>query len=157
MPPSKHAPRLIESAERRAAILRRRAEGLTFKKLAEEFGISQRWVRQIVAHEFARLTDERNEAAVDALGIALGRLDDLLWAVWDEAMEGDHESIKLAAGIIEKQVRVLGVKARPDDAPQVTVNNVYVGLEERAARLGLNLEQLRGPAPVIDVKCVEVK
>ena len=67
-------------------------------------------------------------------------------------------TIVLAASIVEKQLRVLGVK-QPKEGDDKRVS-VHVHLQERAAALGLNLEQLRGPIPnlpaPVDAEYVEV-
>ena len=152
---SKLAPIRAKSADRKLAILKARAEGKTFRELAEDFGLSQRRVRELVAEEFARLTTERNEIAQDALQRLLKRLDDLLVVHWDEALEGDLEAGKMALAIMDKQSRLLGVAQPKEQAPPGNVN-VFVGIAERAAMLGYTVEQLRGPLPPVALPAPEV-
>jgi hypothetical protein len=159
---SKLAPRRIEAAERRTKVLQRRKEGATFKTIAEEMGLSQRTVRDMVSKEFARLLDLRSATAEDLLKANVGRLDELLWAVWDEALEGSLEHVKQAVSIIAQQSRLIGVRAAPDDRDQPPVLHVHVGgvppeLQRRIQDAGFDVEQLRGPRPPIEVQCIEVK
>lgn len=164
---SKLAPVRVKSADRKLDILKRRADGLTFRELAEEFQLSPRRVREIVAEEFARLTTERNEIAQDALQRLVKRLDDLLVVHWEDALEGDLEAGKMVLAILDRQARVLGIgvpKEKKAEVPPGNVN-VFLGLAGRAAELGFSLEQLRGPVPpvaslpapkdVIDVEVVK--
>jgi hypothetical protein len=150
----KTAPAKMKAIPRRTEIAKARAEGKTYAQLAAQFQLSVRRIREILNEEFVRLTTERTEAAVDALKITLTRLDDLLQAVWDEAMQGDPEAVKTALAVIDRQMKVLGLGVIPEAKPQGASVNVFVNLEERARQLGLSLDVLRGPEPPLTVRAL---
>jgi transposase-like protein len=162
VPRSKTAPAQIKTDERRTAITRARAQGKSYAELARQFGLSVRRIRDILGEEFKRLSTERNAAAVEAFQRTMERLDDLLEAVWGDALQGDPKAVQAALSVIDRQARLHGlIGTSSGDAPVTTqVNHFY--LEQRARDLGVTVDALRGPpvpalpaAPVIDAEVVD--
>lgn len=147
--PSPRAPRAVAAADRRTEILKDRAAGMTFAQIAAKNKISIRRARTIVAEEFARLTDERGEVAARLLETNVRRLDDLLEAVWDDALEGDTKSVTAALAVIDRQSRLLGLDAPSRAEARVQFQGIVgeMDLDARAQALGISLEALRGPEP----------
>ena len=149
---SKLAPIKITAAERRDKILRRRADGATFRQIASEEGVSERRIRQIVKEGFDRLLDSNNELARDLLTKSVKHLDDLLEAVWDQAMEGDVRAVTAALAVIDRRTRLLGLDAPTKSESRMQFAGLVAApaeLEQRVQALGLTLEQLRGPEPPV--------
>ena len=76
--------------------------------LAEEFGISQQRVSQIIkdARETIGEVDR-----LDAAALTSERLNALLSGVWAAALDGDSNSTRAALKVIERQCKMLGLDA----------------------------------------------
>lgn len=149
MPRSKFAPSTLNAAERRARVMQLREEGLTIRAIAEKEGVSQRRIRQLLEEGTTRLLDRHDQLARDLLERSLSHLDDLLEAVWDDAMEGDVRSVAQALAIIDRRTRLLGLDAPSRQEATFQFAGVVgtAELESRAKALGLDLNSLRGPEP----------
>jgi hypothetical protein len=146
VPRSKTAPAQIKTDERRTAITRARAQGKSYAELARQFGLSVRRIRDILGEEFKRLSTERNAAAVEAFQRTMERLDDLLEAVWGDALQGDPKAVQAALSVIDRQARLHGlVGTGNSDAPVTSQVNHFYLLEQRARDLGVTVDALRGP------------
>ena len=148
---SKYSPVRVRKADQAAQILEARRKGLSFRAIAEKFSLSQRRVRDIVKEQFEGLLDANNKVAGKALEKNLKRLDELLEAVWDEAMQGDVKAVGAACQVIDRQNRLLGLDAPKKGEATIQFAGILAAadLSARAAELGLTLEQLRGPAPAV--------
>jgi predicted transcriptional regulator len=144
-----NSPVRVNAADKRLRALQLRQEGLTYAKIAAELGVSVRRVRQLVDEEFARLLDQKQAVAVDAMEKNLKRLDDLLAAVWDEAMEGETEAVKTALAVIDRTNRMLGLEAPSKQETRMHFAGTLgtADLTEQLKRAGVSVEQLRGPEP----------
>jgi hypothetical protein len=149
----------VLAAERRIQALSLRKKGLTYAEIGKELGCTSRRARSLVAYEFVRLKGEQNELAEEAFRTNIGRLDQLLEAVWHEALEGELEAVDTALKILDRQSRMMGLDAPARSEVQVT-RLAGKELEEEARRLGLlppvTPPQQALPAPIIEAE-VEMK
>jgi len=122
MPHSKSE--MAQVAERRREMFRRRRAGESMESIAASFGIS----RSTLAKDFTRayrsyLEEEKTEADVWRR-FQTDRYEELLAAVWPEALAGDVRANEQASKLIDKLCRLNGwdvpVKAEvsgPDGGP----------------------------------------
>jgi len=144
---TKEAPRKVAAAEKKAAILARRGEGATFAQIASEFSLSVRRVRAIVAEQFTLLLRDNNTLAEELVKVQNGRLNELLEAVWDEALEGEVKAVASALAIIDRQCRLHGIDAPSKTEGKNLTLTMLGDLDTQARRLGISLDLLRGPNP----------
>jgi hypothetical protein len=108
----------IEHAEKDRKALELRARGLTYDRIAEELGYSDRsGGRKAVERALARTMQDAGDAA---RGVELDRLDRLLERWWPIAMETEMPSMLTRATdavlkIMERRAKYLGL----DQAPNV--------------------------------------
>jgi transcriptional regulator with XRE-family HTH domain len=93
---------------RNGQIWRAYVAGHTQQKIADDFGLSQQHVSQIVA---AVREDVPPAVREDAALLAVERTDALLAAVWDDAMAGDTKAVLAALRVLERMARALGTDA----------------------------------------------
>ena len=74
---------------------------------AEELGPKQ--VYADCAAILAQIRDEYSENAAEAVNIELGRFDELLNAVWENAKAGDVRSVQVALDISRERRKMLGL------------------------------------------------
>lgn len=114
-----------DTAERDAAAVRLRTEGLTYRQIANQLGFAA----PSGAHRAVErgLDAIRAEEAETLRQLELHRLDLLHQRAWSELTRDDEDSQPLAAidrllRVQERRAKLLGLDARPDTAqPAVTV------------------------------------
>jgi hypothetical protein len=116
-----------------------RLRGTDWEQICKTVGFSsvkvaQVEVRAYITESAVRIDAEHRE---EALHYELGRLDNLLEAVWDMAMTGDTKAVDSALKVINARMKLLGL----DQPQEVTVNNntvlVHGTSEEFISRLQL--------------------
>lgn len=117
----KASPKKISVSERQLMALEMRKSGASYRVIGESIrayiqektGKETRYdYRQAQKDVAAALTEVRErllETAEDVLVTELLRLDDLLSAVWDKALAGDGEGIRLALQLMEQRAKLLGL------------------------------------------------
>ena len=128
----------ILATERRVKALALRKQDKTYQEIATEIGMSVSGVRRAVGEEFKRLKAEKNGLAEEAFQINLDRLNQLLEAVWDQAMEGEVKPVMAALSIIDRQNRMMGLEVPAKRETKVTFGNLSEAeLIVEARRLGI--------------------
>jgi len=99
---------MAEVAERRREMFRRRRAGESMESIAKSFGIS----RSTLSKDFTRayrsyLEEEKTEADVWRR-FQTDRYEELLAAVWPDALEGDVRANEQASKLIDKLCRLNG-------------------------------------------------
>lgn len=89
---------------RNGAIWRAYLLGRTQEAIAEEHGISQQRVSQVLAEVRASIPDD---ARRDAALVDLERLDALLSGVMPAALGGDVQAVRAALAVLERRARML--------------------------------------------------
>lgn len=126
---SKTAPRRVAKVHNALRALELRRKGLTHARIAEDLGISQSYVTELLQEAMGRQVDE---AADEARRLDLERLDDMLAGVYDAATGGDIEAINAVMSIMSRRAKMLGY-----EAPSKTDNtNVNVNASVNAAAAG---------------------
>ena len=144
---------MIETAERRAFVLRLRKGGATYERIRDaaikEFTIErlpkhwdERSVYKDVARELKRINGLRNGLAVDVQQLELERLDEMQLRLWPRAMQGDERAIRTILAIMERRDKILGVDAAQrvkhegtGDNGEIEIKQVELTDAERAAAL----------------------
>lgn len=103
------SPRRIETTERRDKAVQLRLAGATFNQIAEQCGYTDR----SSAYRAIRTAVDRvgREHAEELFDTNMARLDRLLMAVWQQAMQGEDKAVQNALRIIQQQARMLGYDA----------------------------------------------
>ncbi len=82
-----------------------RVSGMTFERIAEELGYSNRGTVSRIVSEVLKTRETEDD--IDLLRTTgLARLDALLASVWEGAMAGDVESVRAAFGIVVVRIRL---------------------------------------------------
>ena len=134
MPTSAHSTSdLLDTAERRAFVLRLRKMGGTYAEISsaatEKFGIDalprgwdERYAYKDVARELQKLRTEVADAAEDVRALELQRLDDLLKSVWmlalgkqetktTPAVAPDYDAFDRVLKLMERRAKLTGLDA----------------------------------------------
>lgn len=132
---------LIDTAERRAFVLKLRKAGATYREIADaavtRFGIDalpggwcDRYAHKDVRRELDKLRNEIAESAEGVLALELERLDDLLKGLWGEAARKnpDHGAVDRVLKIMQRRAKLLGLDA-PDKHDVSGVSVQIVGID----------------------------
>lgn len=140
MPPSRHSYVRFRHLDKVKRAVELRKEGKSFRLIGEAMGISTRYARDLVAEGFDRISAEVADLAQEVRAKNLKRLEDLLVAVWDDAMEGEPKAVDSAVKILAAQNRLTGADAPTKiDAGGSELNPAEV--YARARQLGLIKEE----------------
>ena len=110
----------MSDEERRAHVWERRLKGYSYEAIAREMretfapsSLPKNWgPKQVYADcaaILAQIRDEFSENAAEAVNIELGRFDELLNAVWENAKAGDVRSVQVALDISRERRKMLGL------------------------------------------------
>ena len=110
----------MSDEERRAHVWERRLKGYSYEAIAREMreafapsSLPKNWgPKQVYADcaaILAQIRDEYSENAAEAVNIELGRFDELLNAVWENAKAGDVRSVQVALDISRERRKMLGL------------------------------------------------
>jgi hypothetical protein len=86
-----------------------RAAGTPYSEIADELGVALSMAFELVARGVERLTGEGVRNGDLARQMQLVRLDALLHARWQQALDGDARAGDLCMKILERQARLLGL------------------------------------------------
>ena len=116
------ASELLETAERRAMVLRLRRGGATYPEIAaavaKHYGLDrlpngwdERYAYKDIKRELDKLRSEINESAEDVRELELQRLDAMLKSLWNRAYgEGaDYKAVDRVLRIMERRSNLLGL------------------------------------------------
>ena len=96
----------IERQMKVSAILTKRLSGMSLREIGEAEGVTPQAICQMVQ----RVLRERiSETVEQARSLELMRLDQLLKAVWPNAMNGDIACIDRCLAIMQRRARLLGL------------------------------------------------
>ncbi|MEO1082405.1 MAG: hypothetical protein AAFY29_22815 [Pseudomonadota bacterium] len=134
--------RKLQAEENRAEAVRLRKRGKTYQFIADELGITKQSAHAAVQKAMKEIRTRRMEDTETLLTLELERLDMLLDALWDKAMNGQHMPIDRILKIMERRARLLGIDAplkvaptNPEgDEPYTPVHEMSE--DERDARIG---------------------
>ena len=110
----------LSDEERRAQVWERRLKGFSYEAIAREMreqfsaeSLPKNWSAKTVYADcvaiLAQIRDEYSETAAEAANIELGRFDELLNAVWENAKAGDVRSVQVALDISRERRKMLGL------------------------------------------------
>ena len=113
-------PAVITTTERRTFTLELRKAGVSYRNIVEaaieHFGrealpksYDERYACQDVMRWIKQARDDMREDAEDILQLQLQRLDDLMFALWDNAIRGDLKSIDRVLKIMERRAKITGI------------------------------------------------
>ncbi len=101
--------RTIEAYEKDQRALELRKEGLTYEEISEQLGYS---TPSASYKAVMRRLREADRPAVSMLReLEVQRLDAMLYAVWDDVLQGDANAVNTAIKISERRSRLLGLDA----------------------------------------------
>jgi len=120
-------PRRARATLKKQEALKLRAEGLTFREIAERVGYADRKT----ASDAVRLALQQTlrEPADEVRQLELARLDKLMASLWGAAMLGQWKAIDRVLAIMDRRAKYLGLHA-----PVVT----EINWREEAARYGID-------------------
>lgn len=133
----------LRASIRRAWVLERRLEGMSYRKIAQaaldHFGpadLPKTWNERRawldVYHEMKQVHERREVLAEEALGLDLDRLDLMLQAIWPDVLLASPQAVQTALKIIERRAKLLGMDAPTKVAPTTPAGdrswNPYEGM-----------------------------
>ena len=101
--------RTIEAYERDQKALELRKEGHSYESISEQLGYSTRSASYKAV--MRRLRDMDRPAVSMLRELEVQRLDAMLYAVWDDVLQGDANAVHTALRISERRSRLLGLDA----------------------------------------------
>ena len=101
--------RTIEAYEKDQKALELRKEGHTYESISEQLGYSTPSASYKAA--MRRLRDMDRPAVSMLRELEVQRLDAMLYAVWDDVLQGDANAVHTALRISERRSRLLGLDA----------------------------------------------
>lgn len=110
----------LSDEERRAQVWERRLKGFSYEAIAREMreqfspeSLPKNWgPKQVYADcsaVLAQINNEFRESAVEMVNVELGRFDELLNAVWENAKAGDVRAVQTALEISRERRKMLGL------------------------------------------------
>jgi hypothetical protein len=128
--------------------MKHRLEGLTFRQIGERMGFSEQRAYRICQDELNRLNAIRAETAEQMQRLEVGRLDELLKAVWSKAKKGEFAAIDRVLSIMQRRAKLLGLDlADKDQSPggaQVVLHISEVVVNREALSNGKSSEAANG-------------
>lgn len=132
MPQPKTSAQLLETAERRAFVYKKRLAGYSYPDIRdaaiEEFGLErlpkgwdERYAYKDIKRELDKLRDEMAEDTEKVRTMEVERLDRMLKALWPKIESGDTKSIGKALRISSRRADLLGLDA-PTQISNITKN-----------------------------------
>jgi Helix-turn-helix domain len=103
------SPRAIAMAKRKLHALQLREQGYTFEQIAKHMRLSMTTVHGYVVEALREIPAE---TAAEVLRPELQRLDNLLSAHYEHAIDGSFSATELVLRVIEKRARLLGLFPR---------------------------------------------
>ena len=101
--------RTIEGYEKDQKALELRKEGHSYESISEQLGYSTRSASYKAV--MRRLRDMDRPAVSMLRELEVQRLDAMLYAVWDDVLQGDANAVHTALRISERRSRLLGLDA----------------------------------------------
>jgi hypothetical protein len=101
--------RTIEAYEKDRRALELRKEGLTYEEISEQLGYSTPSASYKAV--MRRLRDMDRPAVSMLRELEVQRLDAMLYAVWNDVLQGDAGAVSTALKISERRSRLLGLDA----------------------------------------------
>lgn len=105
----KTSPRKVRSTARSRAALDLRAQGLSYRDIADRLGIGRTTAHRYVTRELAYLAQECREDAEQIRTLELQRLDALYVIAARVASDGDLAGIDRCVKIAERRAKLLGL------------------------------------------------
>jgi hypothetical protein len=115
---------LLETAQRRAFVLKMRKSGLSYPQIAAmavktfgqealPLGWDERYAYKDVKRELDKLTVEVGEAAEDVRALELQRLDDMLVGLWPQVAKQSPNlgAVDRVLRIMERRAKIVGIDA----------------------------------------------
>lgn len=106
----------IRSEERRAEALRLRKQGLTYRGIASEMGLSAMSARDLVLKGLNELIEDTKDRADEFRELSRERLDDCLNAIYPQALEGDLHAIDRVIKISQELAKLYGCYKQPEES-----------------------------------------
>ena len=98
----------IAQAERRTQYLNLRKAGYTYERIGAQFGVSRQAVCDVVVWA---LKSQQAESVGDLRALENERLDDMLRAIYAQAVKGDTGAIDRILRIMERRAKLWGLDA----------------------------------------------
>lgn len=128
----------LARAHKREAVLKTRLEGKTWEEVAKIHGYAHKKGPWALVHN--TIISIYKDSAIEYMEATLARLEQLLDAVWDPALEGDLSAHEQARKIIADQRKMLGIDrpvrqevSGPDGGPMLISAD---DLEKKLAAIG---------------------
>lgn len=129
----------IATREQDGRCLELRKAGLTYERIAEALGLSDRSIAWKGVNRALQLTIQ--EPADELRKIEGERLDALLRAMWPQAMQGKGWAVDRCLSVMERRARLLGLDAPlksrieviTEDAVDAAIRQLEADLEDRSA------------------------
>src|SRR5262245_18532903 len=108
---SQMSPAKVQAAVRRKGAIDLRLQGMTYREIAQELGVTPTRARQLVSEALAALQKDTAESAEELRRLELDRLDQLQSGLWEEAADGNLKAVGAVLKIMERRARLVGLDA----------------------------------------------
>jgi transposase-like protein len=142
-------PRSIKHAEKVQTAMELRRSGATIVAIGKSMGITRKSVWRLLQKGIAQIVEEVKQDALAHKAQELDRLDRIILANWQKALEANPRSAEVVLRAIDARCRILGINAPQKIAPtDPDGREPYTPPEritdnERAARIAAILERAR--------------
>lgn len=120
-------PRVLSAVAKRAAALKLRMQGQTYRQIAAALGLANPGnAHRMIRVELAELRAQCRDSALELRGLELERLDMLWRALMPAVVAGDTRAVMACVAISQLRCRLLGLDM-PPHAPAIV--NLYTVLE----------------------------
>ena len=122
---------------RRLQALELRKQGYSYRTIADTIGVNVSTAYYDVQESLKILRELEMEKAEDVRGIEMERLDRLLLACWERAIDGDDKSVRACLSIMERRAKLMGLDAptRNEHTGEVTFVELARMVQDQAGRL----------------------
>lgn len=135
------SPSKVIKKERRLQAISLRKQGLTYAEIGKIMGVTRQAAYSYCEREFKKMLSEGSAVAEKALSLTLARYDELLKVYYQNALEGNRESLQDVLQIMDRQTKILGLEAPKKSETTVTYQNLTdQELMQQASMWGISLE-----------------
>lgn len=115
-----------ETGERRRRALELRKAGYGYQEIADQLGISNPGNAYRIVQNALKAT--YREPADEVRKLELERLDRLMRAIWEQAIEGDGDSIDRILRLMSRRARLLGLDLSAPEGSAMGLGSMTVNL-----------------------------
>lgn len=139
-------PNAITVVERRLAAVQMRLKGFSYRQIGEALGVSPQAASGLVRRELDRHIKITSEEVERMRQLDAARLDAMLLAFWDRAMDGELKAAQIILKVLDQREKLFGLNDPAKlESIDVIAERPYEAItdDERAERLAAILDEAK--------------